>query len=329
MEVMVPMAPAKNFHADKSADSTPYVSAPSSPRGFDYLYHYTSAPASPTRITAIYSSIPFQWGDKPDDPSYHDADHQMGNNNNNNNDDYDFEFNFSGQLQKGALPPELTAADELFEEGKIRTLKQPRSQPSQSRRGSAGEDVLVRSRGRGPSANSSRARSLSPLRGGGIGVNGKDQGSSRKDNTSSSSSSSSSSIVSFLRRSSGNGSKKWRLRDLLLFRSASEGRVTGRGSKDPLRKYTANIAPPLSSKPSSGGEDSKSSSFRSTDSGGSVRRGALSPHEMHYTANRAASEELRKKTPLPYRQGLFGCLRFNPAVTAISRGFNTQSFSRG
>ncbi|KAH7679405.1 hypothetical protein IHE45_06G056200 [Dioscorea alata] len=302
MEVVAPMPPEKNFHIE-TASSTPYVSAPSSPRagGFDYLYHYTSAPASPTRITAIYS-LNYQ-------PDEHDHDHFPV-------EDNDFEFNLSGQLQKGALPPELTAADELFEAGKFKTtMKQPKSPQSHSRT-SANDFRRDNQRAK---SNSSRARSLSPLR---------NQVPSRKDNSTSSSSSSSStssSIVSFL-RNAGNGSKKWRLKDLLLFRSASEGRVTGRGSKDPLRKYTA-ISPPLPTKRSSKGDDSKSSSFRSTDSGGSVRKGSVSPHELHYTTNRAASEELKKKTPLPYRQGLFGCLRFNPAVTAISRSFNNQSFS--
>ncbi|RDY09380.1 hypothetical protein CR513_06243, partial [Mucuna pruriens] len=36
-----------------------------------------------------------------------------------------------------------------------------------------------------------------------------------------------------------------------------------------------------------------------------------SPHELHYKANRAQAEELRKKTFLPYRQGLLGCLGFS------------------
>ncbi|TXG65302.1 hypothetical protein EZV62_006577 [Acer yangbiense] len=35
-----------------------------------------------------------------------------------------------------------------------------------------------------------------------------------------------------------------------------------------------------------------------------------SPHELHYTANRAQAEEMKKKTFLPYKQGLLGCLGF-------------------
>jgi hypothetical protein len=41
------------------------------------------------------------------------------------------------------------------------------------------------------------------------------------------------------------------------------------------------------------------------------RRGVpVSAHELHYTANRAHAEELRRKTFLPYRQGVLGCLGF-------------------
>ncbi|RWW86480.1 hypothetical protein BHE74_00004746 [Ensete ventricosum] len=86
------------------------------------------------------------------------------------------------------------------------------------------------------------------------------------------------------------GSKKWKLKDLFLFRSASEGRATGRGSKDHLRSYTVLLPP---SKLAGGSE--------------SVGGGAADPpsaHEMYYSPNRAASEELKrkkKKTALPYQ----------------------------
>ncbi|CDY36649.1 BnaA07g04080D [Brassica napus] len=46
---------------------------------------------------------------------------------------------------------------------------------------------------------------------------------------------------------------------------------------------------------------------------------------MHYTENRAVSEELKRKTFLPYKQGWLAganverCLGFNPAVHEISR----------
>ncbi|XP_022726300.1 uncharacterized protein LOC111282475 [Durio zibethinus] len=127
-----------------------------------------------------------------------------------------------------------------------------------------------------------------------------------------------SSILSAISFSKGN--RKWKLKDLLLFRSASEGRAT---SKEPLSKYAL-----LSKKEP---DDVKNSSFRSTESIGSVsssrRRAYVSAHELHYTANRAISEEMRRKTFLPYKQGLLGCLGFNPGMHEISRGIG--SLTRG
>ncbi|GMI84438.1 hypothetical protein like AT3G62630 [Hibiscus trionum] len=50
------------------------------------------------------------------------------------------------------------------------------------------------------------------------------------------------------------------------------------------------------------------------------------PHELLYTANRAQAEEMRKKTFLPYRQGLFGCLGFSSkscgAMNGLARALN-------
>ncbi|KAJ6692571.1 hypothetical protein OIU79_014345 [Salix purpurea] len=117
--------------------------------------------------------------------------------------------------------------------------------------------------------------------------------------------------------------KKWKLKDLLLFRSASEGSRTT-SCNDPLTKYSV-----LSKKEVT--EDVKNSSFRSTDSVGSSRRrsGPISAHEAHYTVNRAVSEEMKRKTFLPYKQGLLGCLGFNRAASVheISRG--VRSLTRG
>lgn len=354
MEVVLPV---HDFQFD-STTSTPYVSAPSSPKRigdpFNYRYHYTSAPNSPTHVAAVYRHFtppnnstspanPFGWDDTPATEVE------------------DFEFDFSGHLEKGKLPPELTTADELFEKGRIRPLKPPprmqqpdkegslsssprsprsRTPRSPRRKGVTGPEELdpftaamvevTRDRGRDTNPlrdTSSRSRkgsrSLSPLRIQGVLA----LPSSPTPSTSSSSTQKSS------------WSKKWRLRDLLLFRSASEGRATGNRSKDPLRKYTllpssqssASILPPTSPNKRSILNDSKNASFRSTDSNGSMRRGsgaAISAHELHYTSNRAAAEESKKKTPLPYRQGFFGCLNFNPAINSIVRGFSSSSLNQ-
>lgn len=137
--------------------------------------------------------------------------------------------------------------------------------------------------------------------------------------SSSSSTSYTSSFLSAISFSS-KGYKKWKLKDLLLFRSASEGRATG---KNPLTKYEA-----LSKREVT--EDVKNASFRSTESSvgsSSRRRAQVSAHELHYTVNRAVSEEMKRKTFLPYKQGLLGCLGFNPGMHEISRGIG--SLTRG
>ncbi|XP_022749171.1 uncharacterized protein LOC111298709 [Durio zibethinus] len=123
-----------------------------------------------------------------------------------------------------------------------------------------------------------------------------------------------SSILSAISFSKHN--RKWKLKDLLLFRSASEGRAT---SKDRLRKYSL-----LSKKEP---EIVKNASFRSTETIGSIsssrRKAPVSPHELHYTANRAVSEVMRRKTFLPYKQGPLGCLGFNPGMHELSRGIGS------
>ncbi|KAJ8619037.1 hypothetical protein MRB53_015223 [Persea americana] len=317
MEVVPPVA-ATDFHFDSTC-SSPYMSAPSSPKAFGHFYSsFYSAPTSPTRSAVM----PFDWEDTPPPPK------STTNNVEEDDDpDYDFAFDFSGQLREA---PQLTAAEELFDRGKIRPLKPPPrlqlnpngNQMAKSPNSSPKSPNIFRNafsprkkrdfdpfaaaiekttkgsdreRGRerkpisDPSNPSRReARSLSPLR--------------APDSKPTSSSS-----------SKGN-SRKWRLRDFLLFRSASEGRAT---DKDTLRKYGV--------LPKKGAEDVKNASFRSTDSGGSgsgSRRGPVSAHEIHYTVNRAVSEEMKRKTFLPYRQGLFGCLGFNPAVHGIAKGFD-------
>lgn len=58
--------------------------------------------------------------------------------------------------------------------------------------------------------------------------------------------------------------------------------------------------------------------------GGSVNRkmkGGRSAHELHYTTNRAQAEEMRRKTFLPYRQGLLGCLGFSSKGYGAMNGF--------
>ncbi|KAJ1387919.1 hypothetical protein SESBI_39545 [Sesbania bispinosa] len=97
-----------------------------------------------------------------------------------------------------------------------------------------------------------------------------------------------------LSSTSSKSSRKWRLRDFLLFRSASEGRGS---SKDPFRKYSV-----LYKKP----EEVKGSTVRSSDNTRSRRKEQVSAHELHYARKKAETEDLKKRTFLPYKQGILG-----------------------
>ncbi|XP_027916204.1 uncharacterized protein LOC114175635 [Vigna unguiculata] len=305
VEVVVPV----DFNFDSNC-SSPFITAPSSPQRFgNNANFFFSAPTSPTRPTPFFfhdshsSSVPFlreQQQQQPQPNANHD----------------DFEFNFTGHVDRPSL-----SADELFHAGKIRPLTPPLPSPSpvtspgknknreeEEEEEEEEEKKKKKVRGRERVSVSGRrgsSRSLSPLR-------ISDIMSDSEEKTVPSPTSNSK--LSFL--SSIPFTRKWRIRDFLLFRSASEGRAT---DKNPLRKYV------ILSK----SEDVRNSSFRSAESSGSVskRRGPVSAHELHYTVNRAASEEMKKKTFLPYKQGLLGCLGFNPGMHHISKGMGSLTRS--
>lgn len=314
-------------------------SAPCSPRTAaehhhlpSYCYFFSSAPTSPTR--ASYS------GEAAAAVGVGEGDGA-----------FDFAFGFSGQLREST--PILAAADELFEGGRIRPLNTPHPSilqlvddsayasprsPGRRRRIAAAEAAEVSSssssqRGRSgraaPASSSSSAssrsrratRSLSPFRGGG--------GGGADDEYPSSPPSPRTSMM----RGCGSGSRKWRLKDLFLFRSASEGRATGAGSKDPLLKYTM-----LSSSASSAaaGLHHNPQKLRGGgDGSASMRKGrgsTASASDMPYTVGRAAAEDMRRRTttPLPFhRNSLFGYLRSNPAIHSISRKLSGSGSNRG
>ncbi|CAK8568250.1 unnamed protein product [Lathyrus sativus] len=87
-------------------------------------------------------------------------------------------------------------------------------------------------------------------------------------------------------------SKIWRLKDFLLFRSASEGRGT---SKDPFRKFPVSY-------------NKKSSEERKGWPKSRRKESVVSAHELHYARKKAETEDLKKKTFLPYKQGILGKL---------------------
>ncbi|PNT20663.1 hypothetical protein POPTR_009G105400v4 [Populus trichocarpa] len=336
-------------------------SAPTSPTRMSSFYRELN---DITLSTNSSSTIPFDWEKKPGTPK---SKNQSEDNNKNDGDldDYneDFEFDFSGQLERTSL-----SAEELFDGGKIKPLKpppgydssvssprsprSPRSRATKKKefdpfqaaieetcRGEVklqinqqGQAPHQRGRGRSCGSGSSfsgsirkGSRSLSPLRVSDITFH-QEENSQNSNNISSTASTPKSSYTSSILSAISFTSKrykKWKLKDLLLFRSASEGSRTT-SCNDPLTKYSV-----LSKKEVA--EDVKNSSFRSTDSIGSSRRrsGPISAHEVHYTVNRAVSEEMKRKTFLPYKQGLLGCLGFNRAASVheISRG--VRSLTRG
>ncbi|KAL9324846.1 hypothetical protein ACSQ67_005491 [Phaseolus vulgaris] len=311
MEVVVAIPPhplpppssssSMEFNFDSNC-SSPYITAPSSPQRFGNFFF--SAPTSPTRRHSSASTPT-----TPED---------------------EFEFDFTTHLHQR---PSLSA-DELFLGGKIRPLKP--SLPSPVPTSDKNKTPSQRTDRENPSSLSSssslsqhrriRERSLSFSTSSARSVRRETETETETNDVNSVSSpeknldkaSETVSHSSFLSSISfGKGYRKWRLKDFLLFRSASEGRAS---DKDPFRKYE------VLSKTAAAAEDVRNLSFRSVESSGSVsrRRGPVSAHELHYTVNRAASVEMKKKTLLPYKQGLLGCLGFNPGMHHFSARIGSQ-----
>ncbi|KAK8941216.1 hypothetical protein KSP39_PZI009976 [Platanthera zijinensis] len=305
MEIVLPV---QEFRFDSST-KTPFMSAPSSPKRFDFYCRYATAPTSLSVVAAAASRF---------SPPHKSSDNAAAA----DDKDDDFVFEFSGPFNKGVPLPEITTADELFEKGKIRTLKFPLqlfppavshqtsgefSHPFSADANYAAREGRLRSRG--PTISSSRSRkgsrSLSPLRDAGECDRFQDPNLNG-------------SISCSCKDGDGSGGgRKWCFKNLLLFRSASEGRATGNRGKDRLRKYTAACSLPRVKK-MTGGDEWRGSSFRYGEIGSSARRDSRrglspSPHAVHYEASRAAAEEMRKKTALPYKEGFFSFLRFAPA----------------
>ncbi|GAU21521.1 hypothetical protein TSUD_34840 [Trifolium subterraneum] len=135
--------------------------------------------------------------------------------------------------------------------------------------------------------------------------------------------------------SAGRSSKRWVfLKDFL--RSKSEGRSNNKFwstiSFSPIKDKKSNsnnqnLQPQITKEKSCNSQRNGSSSShhgwskKKPMNGIGKRRVPPSPHELHYKANRAQAEELRKKTFLPYRQGLLGCLGFSSKGYGAMNGF--------
>ncbi|XP_010544983.1 PREDICTED: uncharacterized protein LOC104817469 [Tarenaya hassleriana] len=161
--------------------------------------------------------------------------------------------------------------------------------------------------------------------------------------------------------SSGRNSKKWIFLKDLLHRSKSEGRgnakekfwsnISFSPSKEKKLK-SSSLTISKEEKPLPSAEDAadanavaetqkqkqkqkqapaKKSAASGKPTNGIAKRRGLQPsaHELHYTANRAQAEEMKKRTYLPYRHGLFGCLGFSSkgysALNGLARSLNPVS----
>lgn len=140
--------------------------------------------------------------------------------------------------------------------------------------------------------------------------------------------------------SAGRNSKRWLfLKEFL--RSKSEGRSNNKFFWSTKKLVTSSSSsssnnPSTSTSSTSVNEVSSDAPKAKRATAASAKKapvngvvGKKKTYEMHYTANRAQAEEMRKKTYLPYRQGLFGCLGFSSkgygAVNGFARALNPVS----
>ncbi|XP_066336174.1 uncharacterized protein [Miscanthus floridulus] len=330
---------------DDSACSTPFVSAPSSPtrdRDRDpYPSHFFfSAPTSPTRGGGGKDAIPGV---------------------------LDFDFDFSSRFPSPSAAA-MSSADELFHNGQIRPVRlaaallQPHPDPAllldfpdaaaEARRADAErvEEEAADERGRVRSRSLRRkARSMSPFRTHWRTAShapaqpvpetesadeAQHPAAATPAASRSSSSSSTASSASSTSSSSSRGSRRWGgfLKDLL-HRSKPDGGKTTHHLQQHSHHADAPAAPTAAAKPSASSPSPSPAKGRGGAPGhrGGRRRSA---HERLYEARRAEAEEMRRRTSLPYRQGLllFGCIglgnRSYGAVHGLARGLNaTAAFS--
>lgn len=221
----------------------------------------------------------------------------------NNLEDFDF-YSATGPM---------SSADELFLDGKIRPMKLPPvaddDEEAEDHFSDQNGGKIMRGRSEMQSRNRSlrRIRSMSPMR-----TKSEGKNEAREDDATARGGDAPSS----------RNSKKWVLLKEFLYRSKSEGRNNGR------HKYfwsSLSFSPVVKEKVKKTAEKVEGERRRAVGK----RRAGLSAHEVHYTENRAQAEEMRRKTFLPYRQGLLGCLGFNSkgvgAINGFARALNTVS----
>ncbi|KAI3980688.1 hypothetical protein MKX01_025253 [Papaver californicum] len=333
-----------------SSCSSPYVSAPSSPgSNRDYNNnngYFFSAPASPTHYIQSKSiSVSASTVNMSSSGS--------------------FEFDFSAKNNS------ISTADELFLNGQIRSMKlsshlqKPQIlTPLLDLENEVEEDeesVFLKREGRLRNGSiHRRARSLSPLRNSQSQWHRQEEKEEDKqthsveeddEEESSTTTPSDSASTSRSSSTSSRSSKRWVfLKDFL--RSKSEGRGIYSKEKfwnsilfNPVKDKKQSISSisvtnekekTITAAATEKTEKKKSIPAKKTvkpiNGIGKRRIPGPSAHEMLYTSNRAQAEEMKRKTYLPYRQGLLGCLGFSSkgygAMNVFARSLNTTVSSR-
>jgi hypothetical protein len=323
---------------------------------FDLFQHFTSAPASPARAAAIYaqfdsvddggkfdgdaafqprvsystvaSSVPFGWEEKPGKPKPEFSVVAAAATVEGAAEVDDADFDFGVLLDKAAQAQELTTADELFDEGKIRPLKPP---PRLLEGGSVGSSPrsarsvmwsprlrrsVVRPGGDDfdpfAAALAKAANAPSPL-----GVGSKDDNSTGVEPGSSpeNPADSATTATSTTPPTTANGRrKKWRLSDLLLFRRVSgKGSAAGNISRDPVFKYAPVQQLGTPAKTASAGPPA-------------AAEGDVSSGKHRKQSKKAAPEG---GMPMPHRQSMVGCVRLHPGLHRLAKGFHVHSAHLG
>ncbi|RLM98933.1 hypothetical protein C2845_PM06G31030 [Panicum miliaceum] len=289
---------------DESACSTPFVSAPSSPArdpSFSVAGCFYSAPASPARGGPCTND---EYGC------------ELG---------FDFNFDFSSLCPSPAAAA-MSSADELFHNGQIRPMRLasfllrpqalpplngdvPEGHPAPPLLEAEAKVAPADERGRFRSRSvHRRSRSLSPFRthwlfpsSSPAPVASSGEPAAGEVAPSASRSSSSSSTASSASSSSSRSYRRWGFLKDLLHRSKSDS-----GKHPPL---PSNQSPP----PPAPKRNSSPAASRGRG------RARTSAHARLYEARRAEAEEMRRRTFLPYRQGLLlGCLGLgSPGYSAM------------
>ncbi|CAM0148289.1 unnamed protein product [Urochloa decumbens] len=357
--IMNPFAAASADDATAAGNpflATAAVTAPPSPNPFDHLppgasdadpfdlfQHFTSAPASPTRAAAIYaefdggdaafqprvsystvaSTVPFVWEEKPGKPKAEFAGAAAAATAGGGEQADDAGFDFGVLLDKATqAQQELTAADELFDEGEdtaseaaaASMMWSPRLRRSVVRPGGGcADDFDPFAAALAKAANAPSPLGLAGSKDDPSGRGGVEPASSHENLADSAMATETTSTAP---TGSNNGRrKKWRLSDLLLFRRVSgKGPAAGNISRDPVFKYAPvqQLGTPAAKMASAGPADA---------GGGDVSSG------KHKKPSKKAAPE--GGMSMPHRQSMMGCVRLHPGLHRLAKGFHGHSAHLG